>query len=233
MVAPLPWTSWPEFMLQDPISDRYWSSLFELFADYQFGLLDPGTARGVAMGNCVPLRWDKPLDELPERGWDWALQHAAEDCRAGVEPNILCAIQVAIDPAYRGRGISTRMVEEMRVIGKLKGFRQLIAPVRPSQKAAYPLSDIDDYIAWMRDDGYPFDAWLRVHARSGASIIKVCHQSMTICGTVQEWQSWTSLSFRSSGPYYVPGALNPVQVDLEANEVVYIEPNVWMVHELS
>lgn len=233
LVAPLAVASWPEFMLHDPVSDLYWASLFELFAEFQFGLLDSATARAAAMGNSVPLRWNQPLDELPECGWDWAFQQAVENCRAGIEPNILCAIQVALEPAYRGYGISTRMVQEMRAIGRSKGFTRLIAPVRPSQKADYPLSDIDGYITWMTHEGYPFDAWLRVHCRTGARIIKVCHQSMTISGTVQEWQSWTNLSFRSSGPYYVPGALNPVQVDVEANRVVYVEPNVWMVNELD
>jgi hypothetical protein len=31
----------------------------------------------------------------------------------------------------------------------------------------------------------------------------------------------------------VPGALNPVDADVEADHVVYVEPNVWMVHKLA
>ncbi len=232
-VAPLAEACWPEFMLHDAIADEYWGRLFDYFSDYQFGLLDERTNRAAAMGNSVPLCWDASLSGLPERGWDWAFQQAAEDHDAGRQPNLQCAIQVAIDPAYRGRGLSTQMVQGMRAIGKSKGFHQLIAPVRPSQKAEYPLSDIDRYVTWTDPNGLPFDAWLRVHAHLDARIIKVCHQSMTITGTLQEWHEWTGLSFPESGAYYVPGALNPVDVDTEANRGTYVEPNVWMVHELD
>lgn len=233
LVAPLAEACWPEFMLHDPIADKYWSRLFDYFPGYQFGLLDESAGRAAAMGNSVPLSWDGNLSDLPERGWDWAFQQAAEDYEAGRVPHIQCAIQVAIDPAYRGGGISSRMVQAMRAIGKANGFQRLIAPVRPSQKAEYPLSDIDHYVAWTDAQGLPFDAWLRVHTRLGAKIIKVCHESMTIPGTLDEWHSWTSLAFPESGTYYVPGALNPVSVDIQEDRGLYVEPNVWMVHELD
>jgi GNAT superfamily N-acetyltransferase len=233
LVAPLAEACWPEFMLHDPVADEYWGQLFEQFSEYQFGLLDEKTQRGAAMGNSVPLCWGRDLSDLPERGWDWAFQQAAEDRRAGREPNLQCAIQVAIEPAYRGRGLSIQMVQAMRMIGKAKGFDRLIAPVRPSQKAQYPLSDIDQYVRWTDAQGQPFDAWLRVHARTGAKIVKVCHESMTITGTLKEWHSWTGLIFPESGPYYLPGGLNPMQVDVASDRGVYVEPNVWMVHELD
>jgi hypothetical protein len=38
------------------------------------------------------------------------------------------------------------------------------------------------------------------------------------------------MSFPESGPYVVPGALQPVQMDLERNEGRYEDPNVWMRH---
>jgi GNAT superfamily N-acetyltransferase len=233
IVAPLASACWPEFMLHDPVADEHWGALFDRFADYQFGLLDVETNRAAAMGNSLPLRWEKSLDTLPEQGWDWAFQQALQDDRAGRQPNIQCAIQVAIDPAYRGQGVSARMVEAMRQVGKSKGFTRLIAPVRPSQKALYPLCDIDHYVNWRTGNGLPFDAWLRVHARLGARLIRVCHESMRISGTIAEWQTWTGLSFPESGSYYIPEALTPVEMDIQADSGLYIEPNVWMLHELA
>ncbi len=56
---------------------------------------------------------------------------------------------------------------------------------------------------------------------------------MTIRGSSAEWQSRTGLKFPKSGQYYVPGALIPVEMDLEKDQAVYAEPNVWMVHELA
>ncbi len=198
MVAPLATASWPEFMLHDPISDKHWSALFERFPEYQFGLLDTETNQAVAMGNSVPLHWEKNLADLPEEGWDWAFEQAVQNHEAGAAPNIQCAIQVAIHPTYQGRGLSTHMVQTMRSIGRSMGFGSLIAPVRPSQKADYPLSEIDHYINWKSANDLPFDAWLRVHVRVGGRIIKACHRSMIISGTSAEWQSWTGLGFRKA-----------------------------------
>ena len=126
-----------------------------------------------------------------------------------------------------------RMVKAMGAIGKSKGFNNLVAPVRPNQKSKYPLTSIDDYITWKTDEGLPFDAWLRVHVRAGARIIKPCHQAMIIRGTRAEWEEWTGLKFPQSGGYVVPGALNPMEMDVEKDEGIYIEPNVWMVHEIN
>ena len=106
------------------------------------------------------------------------------------------------------------MVKAMGAIGKSKGFRHLVVPVRPNEKSKYPLISIDDYIQWTNDEGLPFDAWLRVHARAGAKIIKPCHEAMTICGTRAEWEGWTGMKFPQSGTYYIPGALNANQQNI-------------------
>ena len=225
--------SWPFFMLQDPVAGEHWHELYERFGDYQFAMMDTETDRMAAMGNAVPFHWDQPVEELPEGGWDWVFLKAIEDHKAGVEPNIQSAIQVAIHPDYQSQGLSTRMVQNMRTIAESKGFKNLVAPVRPSQKSQYPLASIDDYITWTNNDGLPFDAWLRVHARLGARIIKPCHEAMTIKGTRADWEEWTGLKFPQSGRYVIPGALNPMEFNIEKDECVYIEPNVWMQHSLA
>jgi GNAT superfamily N-acetyltransferase len=224
--------SWPEFMMHDPIANENWHELFDRFSEYQFAMLDTESNRMAAMGNSLPFHWDQPLEELPERGWDWVFLKAIEDHKNGVAPNIQSAIQIAFHPDYQGKGLSARMVQAMGAIGKSKGFQQLVVPVRPNQKSKYPLTSIDDYIRWTNDEGLPFDAWLRVHARAGARIIKPCHEAMTISGTRAEWEGWTGLKFPQSGEYHVPGALNPIKMDVEKDEGIYIEPNVWMVHEV-
>ena len=224
--------SWPEFMLHDPIADENWHELFDRFEEYQFAMLDTENNRMAAMGNSLPFHWDKALEELPEGGWDWVFLQAVEDHKNGVAPNIQSAIQIALHPDYQGKGLSTRMVHAMGAIGKSKGFRHLVVPVRPNQKSQYPLTSIDDYITWKNPEGLPFDAWLRVHARVGGRIIKPCHEAMTIRGSRADWEAWTEMKFPQSGEYYVPGALNPVAMNIEKDEGLYIEPNIWMVHEL-
>jgi GNAT superfamily N-acetyltransferase len=224
--------SWPEFMLHDPVANENWHELFDRFNEYQFALLDTEDNRMVAMGNSLPFYWDQHLDELSEGGWDWVFLKAIDDHKQGLQPNIQSAIQINIHPDYRSQGLSTRMVQAMREIGRSKRFKYLVAPVRPNQKSHYPLISIDDYIEWTDDKGLPFDAWLRVHARLGARIIRPCHEAMTIPGTRAEWQEWTGMKFPQSGRYYIPGALNPMEMNVEKDEGIYVEPNVWMVHEL-
>ncbi len=225
--------SWPEFMLHDSIANDNWHELFDRFSDYQFALLDVETNRMAAMANSLPFCWDQPLEELSEGGWDWVFLKAIEDHKQGVTPNIQSAIQINIHPDYRSQGLSARMVETMRATGSSKGFKYLVGPKRPNQKSQYPLTDIGDYIRWTNDEGLPFDAWLRVHARLGARIIKPCHQAMTIRGNLSEWETWTGMKFPQSGQYVVSGALNPVEINIEKDEGIYIEPNVWMVHEVG
>jgi hypothetical protein len=120
----------------------------------------------------------------------------------------------------------------VHTVTKAKGLQALIIPVRPNEKSKYPLISIDDYITWKNEEGLPFDAWLRVHARLEGKIIKTCDESKTIRGTRTEWEEWTSMRFPQSGEYIIPGALNPIEMDVEADEGVYVEPNVWIVHEI-
>jgi hypothetical protein len=102
--------------------------------------------------------------------------------------------------------------------------------VRPTLKHRYPLTPIDRYIHWRRQDGSHLDPWVRTHERLGASIVKVAPESTVTTGTVTEWEEWTEMALPESGNYVVPGALVPITIDRERNEGAYVEPNVWMVH---
>ena len=153
--------------------------------------------------------------------------------RREVKPNIQSAIQIAIHPEYQSQGLSSLHGSSHARDCKVQGFPKSGGTRQANQKSKYPLTSIDDYIQWTNDEGLPFDAWLRVHARLGARIIKPCHQAMVIRGTRPEWEKWTGLKFLQSGPYYIPGALRPMEMDLEKDEGVYIEPNVWMVHTIA
>lgn len=223
---------WPEFMLHDPVANELWHELLDRFPEYQFALYDPERKRAVGMANSFSMRWDGLLEDLPEEGWDWAFAKAVQDHKQGIVPNMHCAIQIILHPDYRGRGLSAPMIEAARTITQSRGLHTLVIPLRPSEKSKYPLTSLDDYVTWKTDERLPFDAWLRAHVRTEARIIKVCHRSKTIRGTRAEWETWTGLKIPQSGEYYIPGALNPMEMDVEKNEGVYIEPNVWVVHEV-
>jgi GNAT superfamily N-acetyltransferase len=223
---------WPEFMLHDQIANKLWHELLDRFAEYQLALYDIQNQRVAGMANSFSLKWDEPLENLPEGGWDWAFLKAVEDSSQGLAPNLQCAIQIIVRPDYQGRGFSGQMVEAVRALTKFKGLHSLIIPIRPSEKNKYPLTSLDDYVTWETRQSLPFDSWLRVHVRAGGKIIKVCHESKLIRGSQAEWEQWTGLQFPQSGRYIIEGALNPMQMNVENDEGIYVEPNVWMVHEI-
>jgi len=157
--------------------------LYERFPAFQHFLVDEETDELVAEVNSVPVSLD--LEDLPDRGWDEVLERGT----AAEEPaNVVSAIQVMIHPDRHGRGLSTLCLNRMRDAVAQHGFGDPVAPVRPSFKARYPLVPIDRYVAWSTGDGHPFDPWLRVHARLGAAMVRPCSRSMTVDGSVAEWE---------------------------------------------
>jgi len=225
--------AWPEFMHHDPVARENWHVLYEHFPEFQFVLLDANTDFAVAAVNSIAVGWEGDAGDLPNEGWDWAMSKGADDVRQGVQPTVLCGLQVVIPPEHRGKGVSTHAVEAFKRIAKERGFRGMIVPVRPAWKCHYPITPMERYVRWLNEAGFPFDPWLRTHVRVGGRIAEVCPRSMTIAGSVGEWESWTGLRFPESGNYVVPGALVPVEIDRERDEGTYVEPNVWVWHAPS
>jgi hypothetical protein len=232
LISPLTEAVWPEFMLHDPISDDHWDGLFEQFSEFQFALLEGKSQKVAGIANSAPLRWEGRLEDLPDEGWDWALIKSASDRQEGIEPNMLCGLQISISPDFQGSGLSKALLGLMVQLAQAKELSTVIVPVRPNIKARYPLTPIDSFLRWKTEQGLPYDPWLRVHVRSGGRIVKPCPTAMIIPGTISEWEDWTGMRFFESGDYVVPGALSPVRMDIEEDLGVYVEPNVWVVHEV-
>lgn len=221
---------WPEFMLQDSEADRYWHLLDTAFREYQLILLD-GDGTIAATSNSAPLAWDGVDAHLPD-GWDRQFEQTARDLEGGAAVNTLGALQIVVDPARRGTGLAGFMVEAMRANARAHGFRTLIACVRPTEKDRYVLTPIERYAFWTRPDGEPFDAWVRLHVRLGARIVRGSPRAMTIRGSVGDWERWTGMAFPDTGDYVLPVAAAPVHIDREADEGVYHDPNIWVVHDI-
>jgi GNAT superfamily N-acetyltransferase len=222
--------AWPLFILADDVSLKYYDRLFDDFLAFQFVVCEEHDTV-VAAGNSIPLVWDGTLDGLPQ-GWDGALVQGVADYQAGHSPSTLCALAATVDPVYQGRGLSQLVIRTMRKIAAEHGLKDLIAPVRPSQKSRYPLIPIERYMRWQLPDGSPFDPWLRTHWRIGARLLRAEPASMVVTGAVADWEEWTEMRFPESGAYVVPDALVPVTIDCEQDLGRYIEPNVWMQHQV-
>lgn len=223
--------AWPKFLVQDPVADEFWMPFIEAFKELQLLLMDGDEILVVI--NTVPIHYKGALTDLPDEGWDWGIEKSVTDHKAGLKANILMGVQVVVNKKYQGKGLSSLAVKEMAKLAKLYGFDNLVIPVRPSDKHKYPLIDMDDYIKWENDKSLPIDNWLRVHIKAGGEIIKTCHKAMYIPGTIKEWSEWTDIDFPGSGKYIIPGALNPITIDVEKDLGIYIEPNVWILHKIN
>ena len=193
---------------------------------FQFTLLEGDEI--VARACAIPTRWDGTLDDLPA-GLDAAIERSFEE---GSEANVLCAMLIAVPRAHRGRHVSTDALRAMLDLARAHGLESLIAPVRPSWKDRYPLTPIERYAEWRREDGLPFDPWIRIHERFGGRILRAEPESVRITGTLAEWEGWTEMAFPESGDYVFPGGLAKLEVDREQDVGRYWEPNVWMSHEV-
>jgi hypothetical protein len=211
--------AWPEFLFHDPVSNEYWTRLYSERTEFQFALLDGDEV--LAEGNSIPVAG------MPS-GWRDAFPNGFGEG----EPDRLCALAILIGVAHQAKGLSKLMLEHMRGLGAERGW-ELVAPVRPTLKERYPLTPIERYASWRREDGLLFDPWLRAHERLGAAVVGTAPEAMRIPGTVAEWEEWAGMAFPESGHYVVPRALVPVEIDRERDEGLYVEPNVWMRHPLG
>ena len=125
------------------------------------------------------------------------------------------------------------MVEAMKAAARSTGFRAVIACLRPTWTDRYPLVPIERYAWWTRDDGLPFDPWIRLHHRLGGRLAKASPRSMEMRGSVDDWETWAGMAFPESGVYVVPRATGPVEIDRERDVGVHFDQNVWVVHDLD
>jgi|1186.fasta_scaffold69857_2 hypothetical protein len=226
-------TRWPAFML----AGRPWHhvDLIRLLVgdvpQHQILLLD-GADEVLGVGLSVPLYWDGTVDGLPA-GWDGAVMAGADLIARGGTPNAVSALSITLTPAVAGQGLAASMIDALKSAAAAAGAGVMIAPVRPVLKCRHPEVSMADYLTWRTPDGRDFDPWLRLHLDVGGTQLGVAYPSMTITGTVAEWQEWTGVSMPGSGAYTIPGGLAPLDVDTAADLGVYREPNVWVAHPLD
>lgn len=219
---------WPEFIHHDEVVNRFWPLLYKRFPEFQLVLVDED-GLVVGKGCTIPVRWNGHPATLSGGVVDALEEGFAE----GPRPSVLCALVAVVDPAQQGRGLSGHIIRGMARVAARAGLECLIAPVRPTWKERYPLAPLERYARWTREDGLPFDPWIRLHARLGGEILGLAPRSLVVRGTVAEWEAWTGMAFPESGEYVVPGALVPVAIDRERDEGRYVEPNLWMRHEAA
>jgi hypothetical protein len=188
----------------------------------------------VAAARALAFVLDAPgRGELPDGGLDRVTIWAFDDRFDGRTPDIASAVEILVGRMHQRTGMSGRMLAVLRDAAREAGLTRLVAPVRPTAKHEHPHMPMTEYITMLRPDGLPVDPWLRVHARAGGRILKVAPASMVMVGSLTQWRAWTGLPFDKTGDVIVPEALVPVHCDVEHDHGVYVEPNVWVEHDLA
>ena len=215
-------STWPEFLLYCNV--RGWSSLYSVFAEFQVVFVEDGQL--IAAGLTVPCSWDPGLpvpQTIDEVLWEarWPLT---------TPRGVLCALAALVAPDWRGRGLSPQLLTCMVQLAGRLGLIGVLVPVRPTHKHEFPDEPMETYCARRNADGKLFDPWLRVHDQLGGRYLGIGDATVSVSGTVAEWERWTGQKFNRSGEYVVAGALAPVVFDIEAGIGTYREPNVWYFH---
>lgn len=222
---------WPTFMLHDPNADLYYDRCTRDFRDLVLVAEHrdrPGEV--AARGFAIPFTARE--HPFPAGGWDAVIRWGVADLLDRRPPTHVSALEITLRPSERGSGLAARMIAAMKDGARGRGAEGLVAPVRPTGKADEPATSMEEYAHRRRPDGLPVDAWLRTHVRVGGEIVRVAPHSMTVVGSLDDWEEWTGRTFDRSGPQIIDGALAPVDVDVDRDLGTYVEPNVWVSHPL-
>lgn len=223
--------AWPEFLYHDPVAAALYAGLVRAHPRLCVVAYDQDEPdRPVGKGCALPFT--PTGDEPPDTGYDAVLLGAAADRLAGRRGARISAVEIVVQVARRGTGLSALLLAALRRAAAGEGYRELLAPVRPTGKHLVPDEPMRSYARRTRPDGLPADPWLRTHVRAGGAIGRVASCSMTVAGTPAQWREWTGLPFDAPGPVAVSGALAPVHCAPEDDRAVYVEPNVWVSHPL-
>jgi GNAT superfamily N-acetyltransferase len=227
--------AWPAFMHLAPTGVLYYGT--PAFAEHMLlGVTNTDPDAIVARAATVPFRLPRRSDgspfELPDDGWDEVVRWAAADLLTGGQPDMVASLEVVVRHDVRHRGWGAQMITAMKDNARRLGFSTLVSPVRPVGKHREPHTPISDYASRFRADGMPVDPWLRAHTRVGGRLVRVAPASTVIALALDAWRRATGLGFDATGPVVVPGALVPVYANVRHDHGVYVEPAVWMRHEL-
>lgn len=218
----------PAFITADPEVKKYIGRAQEYYPHLDVILVDEAEAPA-ATGWGVPIAWSGEVDDLPTSFAD-VLRRAVEVHESGSPADTFVICGGVVHPDRKGTGTAADLVRALSETGRSHGMARVLAPLRPTRKHLYPLFSIEEYAAWVRDDGLPFDPWLRLHVRVGARVIALCPEAQTMTGTVADWERWAGTPLPASGQYVIAQGMGVLSIDTAADVGTYVEPNIWVQH---
>lgn len=173
----------PAFITADPEVKKYIARVRDYFPQLDVILVgDEGQPAATGWG--VPIPWTDQVEDLPPSFAD-ILRGAVEAHESGADTNAFVICGGVVHPELKGTGTASELVRALIKTGQNHGLTRVLAPLRPTRKHLYPLIRIEEYAAWIRNDGLPFDPWLRLHVRAGGRVIALAPTAQTMIGSVK------------------------------------------------
>jgi len=221
--------AFPKIIQSSEIIKNNWQIIEKYFPDHQLYLIGPDDEL-IGFINTVPIFFDQSLDLLPNEGWDWLVNKSISGYQNKVTPNTLGGLQVIITKKNQRKGYSKFIIAEAKNIMRNNGYEKFVIPIRPTLKKNHPDMSMVDYLH-LKNENKIYDPWIRTHVNSDAKVISICHKSMNINGDIKFWESLMNKKIQHSGYHNVDGALNPVDIQIDANKGVYYEENIWIAYD--
>lgn len=218
----------PGFITADPEVKKYISRVREYFPQLDVILVSED-GQPAATGWGVPVPWADDVADLPQSFAD-ILRIAVGARESGFDTNTFVICGGVVHPELKGTGTATELIRALIKTGQDHGMTRVLAPLRPTRKHLYPLISIESYASWVRDDGLPFDPWLRLHVRAGGRVIALAPNAQTMFGSVREWEEWARMPLPASGQYVIPDGMSVLHIDTAVDVGTYTEPNIWIRH---
>lgn len=218
--------AFPLFIHASPVVRAGFPKVEKYFPQYQ-RILTNTENEVLAIINMIPYHWSKSISELPITGWDWLMERGISDYEKSIAPNQLGGLQIIVNKNHLGQGYSKVMIAEGKAMMLRNGLSNLTIPIRPILKHSQPHIPMKEYMDHRLKDKI-YDPWIRTHINSGAKIIKVCEKSMTIKGDINFWNKLTNQKINQSGSLKIDGGLNLLNVNIDKDEAIYQEENIWL-----
>lgn len=208
----------PPFLVAATAAAR--QHLDEVAADTTWLAVRDGTP--VAAVRAVALRWDGSPLGAPAAGLTEAVARAGEP-----GADTLAVLDVRVVAEARGQGLGRALLGRFGELAGGAGHRRTLVLLRTHAKADHPLTPYVRYVAAVRDDGAPFDPWLRSAWQAGLRPVRVVDRSLLAAAPLERWSGWARQPFPTSGPELIPGGIKPAIVEFERAEGRYREPHLW------
>lgn len=171
--------------------------------------------------------------------------------------NTICLMSMGVAAGARGQHVAQRMIEGIQDIAHQHAVEHIIGDFRPSGYGAHKHMtgnfDFESYVKATRSDGLPLDPWLRNVTYQGMNQLKIDPRAMIVRATNDELLEYM-VTYKPDSWYQVedPAEIKVLleqhrpelelskvthiyeceetgtwYVDVDNNEAVYIESNIW------